>query len=167
MVTAKPSLIFSNWNTMIEGLDASPQEFFSQVEKSIEERELPNAKMSRVDWKEGGVFSAKREYLRVRRKQYTFDICGAPFGNGFFVSWWLGEVPSGFWRLISFIPIFGPLLQKLIKPLTYYEIDTRVMYQSLVHSAVLEVIDNMTDTKGVRKVPELERKPIMRDIFQK
>ena len=34
------------------------------------------------------IASAKREYLRMQRGKYAFDICAAPFGNGFFVSWW-------------------------------------------------------------------------------
>jgi hypothetical protein len=43
----------------------------------------------RVDWSEGGLLSAKREYLRATYGRYSFDICAAPFGKDFFFSWWL------------------------------------------------------------------------------
>ena len=34
--------------------------------------------VSRIDHREGGILSAKREYLRVRRKELIFDICARP-----------------------------------------------------------------------------------------
>ena len=40
--------------------------------------------------------SANRQYLRMHRGKHAFDICAAPFGNGFFVSWWLTEPPLRF-----------------------------------------------------------------------
>lgn len=83
----KETVIISHWNTLLEGLQASPKEFFAAVEDAIEARRVPDTRRSRIDWKESGILSAKREYLRVRRKEFAFDICGAPFGNGFFVSW--------------------------------------------------------------------------------
>ncbi len=167
MAKKTPGVIISHWNTMIKGLEASPKEFFSSVEGAIKKRQVPDTKTSRVDWKEGSMFSAKREYLRVRRKEHVFDICGAPFGNGFFVSWWLGETKSGIMASLAQIPFLGMFLEHLFKPVSYYKIDTSSMFQSLVHSAVLEVVDEMTKAKGVRGPTELERKPHMRNFFQK
>lgn len=165
MSKASASMILSHWSTMIEGLTASPKEFFAQVESALEKKKIPKIKYSRVDWREGGIVSAYREYLRVRRRKLSFDICGAPFGNGFFVSWWLGEVPSLFWQLIMMIPIFGNLLEKWFRPTTYYNVDTASMFQALVHSAVLEVVDSLTKTNGLRVLSETDRKPMMRDFF--
>ena len=162
---AKETVIFSHWSTMIEGLNASPKEFLAAVEAAVQSKQLDNAKHSRIDWKEGGLLSAKREYLRILRKEFAFDICGAPFGNGFFVSWWLGEVPSGCLGLFIQIPILGPLLERFLKPQTYYRIDTASMFQALVHGAVLQVIDEMTNAQGIRLLPETERKPEMRSFF--
>jgi hypothetical protein len=39
------------------------------------------------------LLSAKREYLRIIRGKYSFDVCAAPFGTGFFFSWWLTILP--------------------------------------------------------------------------
>src|SRR5262249_42481631 len=54
-------------------------------------RLIPDTANSRVDYHEGGILSVNREYLRVTRGAHSFDICGAPFGTGFFVSTWLVE----------------------------------------------------------------------------
>lgn len=44
---------------------------------------------TRIDWAEGGLLSAKREYLRATYSRYSFDIAAFPFGDDFFFSWWL------------------------------------------------------------------------------
>jgi hypothetical protein len=107
MARASPSIVISHWYHLLEGLQASPREFYAAVERAIQSRQVPDARASRVDWKEGGLLSARRDYLRIRRKKLVFDICGAPFGSNFFVSWWLGELPSGFVALLSSIPLIG------------------------------------------------------------
>lgn len=89
---AKPAaVVFSHWFHLLEGLQESPKSFYEFLEGAIKKRELPDVKTSQIDYREGGMFSAKREYFRVKRGKYIFDICAAPFGRGFFVSWWLGE----------------------------------------------------------------------------
>ena len=163
----RPADIFSRWHHLIENLQASPMEFYSQVEAALQKRQIPDIKTSRVDWREGGLLSAKREYLRVRRKEFVFDICGAPFGTGFFFSWWLGELPSGFWALVSLIPLFGPLMIWAFRRETYYKNDTALMFQDTVHSAVMEILDGMSSAKGLRVLSELERKPIMREFARR
>lgn len=96
--------VLSHWATMVEGMQASPQEFYKQVEESVKKREIPEINISRVTWKEGGVLSADREYLRVMRGRYFYDICAAPFGNGFFFSSWMAEkLPSPLWAIIGFL----------------------------------------------------------------
>ncbi len=156
---AAAPLVISHWNKMLEGLQASPKEFYGAVERAIEKRQVPDVKRSRVDWREGGLLSAKREYLRVQRHEHVFDICGAPFGNGFFISWWLGESQG----CLATLPGAGAFL----RPQTYYQIDTALMFQSAIHAAVLEVVDEMTTAKGVRALTELERKPILREFFRR
>lgn len=163
-----PSIVISHWYTLIENLKASPMEFYAAVEQAIESRQVPNSDRSRVDWKEGGIFSAHREYLRVNRKDFIFDVCGAPFGTGFFVSWWLGEIPSGLIAfLIRSIPVIGRIFERFSPSATYYKIDTALMFQQAIHAAVMEVIDGMTKAKGLRALSESERKPILRDFHQR
>lgn len=225
MAQASPESVLSHWSKLFEGLQASTQEFYQSVDEAIARRQIPGAKTSRVDWHEGGVLTAKREYLRVMRGRYMFDICAAPFGNGFFVSWWhaqavsplgplalallmlygLGGIafsfkkfgfflgffvaivglPLLFWlftRAMNWLregrregwddalvamPILGPVYERIFRPQTYYKIDTYLMFQSAVHAAVLEVVDQLTTAKGLRALAESERKPVMREFYQK
>ncbi len=91
-----PRVLKSHWHLTIEGLTTvSPQEFYLLVEAAIVAREIPDLTMSRVRWRESGPLSPEREYLRIQRKGLAFDLCGAPFGEGFFISWWLGEFRRG------------------------------------------------------------------------
>jgi hypothetical protein len=148
-----------------------------------------------------------------------FDICAAPFGDGFFVSWWLVETtPSpvgamlisgaaGFLLLYFYIEAFGVvigwimfllsafvafaivgsavsqgaewadsvveipgvgwIIKHWFQPVTYYRIDTTLMFQQTIHSSVLDVMDSLLETDGLRPLSEAERKPIMKDFFQR
>src|SRR5713226_7467213 len=98
------NFVISHWYKLIEGLQASPTELYRSVETMLQNRKIPNAESSRVDWKEAGTFSASREYLRMQRGKHVMDICGAPFGNGFFISWWLAEA-----RPSAVLPTVGAL----------------------------------------------------------
>ncbi len=104
---AKPTELLSHWPKLIENLSFSPQEFYSRIEKALADRQVPDLQTSRVDWKEGGVLSARREYLRLQRERLIFDICGAPFGTGFFVSIWCGERPLRLGHLIRALILVG------------------------------------------------------------
>lgn len=162
---ASPATVISHWYHLTEGLQTSPLEFYGAVEQAIATRQVPDVKTLRVDWREGGVLSAKREYLRVRRKDLIFDVCGAPFGNAFFVSWWLGE--RSWAATLASLPVVGILFAWLVKPGTYYKIDTALMFQESIHSAVLEVVDGLTEAKGLRTLSDLDRKPILREFYRR
>src|SRR5262245_54135477 len=99
---ASPTVVIAHWSTLIENFNVLSREFYAGVEKAIRERKVPDAEISRVDFSEGGVFTAKREYLRVTRGKHVFDICAAPFGTGYFFSSWLGEIHSP-WGLLWLI----------------------------------------------------------------
>jgi len=100
---ASKTIVFSHWFRLIENLQSSSMDFYARVEKALERRQVPKLIAARVDWREGGFLSAKREYLRLTRERLTFDVCGAPFGTGFFVSWRFGEKPLKFRPLLLLI----------------------------------------------------------------
>jgi len=164
---ARDQVVISHWYHLAENLQESSQQFYSLLEETIKKRNLPEVRLSRVDYKEGGIFSAKREYLRVERKEYIFDVCAAPFGNNFFISWWLSQSEKGALKFLLVIPFIGEPLLRALKPPTYYNLDTSLMFQESVGQAVLEVFDSITAGKGVRSLSESERKPILRDLFKK
>lgn len=211
--------ILSSWHTLIENFSTSPQEFYSLLEKAIARRQIPNLEISRVEWKEGGLLSANREYLRLSRERLICYICAAPFGTGFFFSSRLGEISSrltpfkmfvllvvlaiffkvfvsalgNFWGpvvlagviaslvlftrsmarkgLTSFdavilkIPLLGPVYYYFFRPSTYFRYDAINSYADAVHSAVLEVIDEVSKAKGIR-LSESDRKPIMKSLWK-
>ena len=215
--TVPTAAILAHWYKLIDGLATSSLDFYTSIERVLERRALPEAKPSRIDWKESGALSAKREYLRVSRGKYSFDVCAAPFGSGFFVSWWLGEprpspvlstilflaviaalfaglmprigpapalvssfvivaaalvfvglfLPEMRWEaFIVAIPVVGWLFEKFFRPLTYFKVDTALMFQASVHAAVLEVIDQLTEAHGLKPLSELERKPVLREFYK-
>ncbi len=81
-----------HWHSLIEGFATSSLDFYELVKAGIARREIPDLKISQVEWKQGGLGAGKRVYLRVSREGLNFDICAAPFGTGFFFSWWLAKI---------------------------------------------------------------------------
>jgi hypothetical protein len=159
------SAVLSHWNTLLQNFQTSTKSFYTEVEDAISKREIPDIRMKRIFLNEGGFASPKREYLRVARKEFVFAVCGAPYGTGFFVSWWLIEAPGCFTDLVTTVPVLGPLLRALLYPMTFYRVDTAMMFQTATHSAVLEVIDSITSAQGIKELSETDRKPVMREFF--
>lgn len=160
-----PTTVLSHWNTRVDGMQQSSNEFYSEVERVLATQRVDKLKTERVNLSEGGIFSGKREYLQVTRGDQVFHVCAAPFGTGFFISSWLGVKESGFFAWLVSIPILGALVERFLKPLTYYKIDTTLMFQSVTQSSILEVVDAVTKSQGLRSLTEAERKPVMRDFF--
>jgi hypothetical protein len=90
------------------------------VENAIYRRKIPGLAISRIEDKEGWILSASRQYLRVARKKISFEICGAPFGTGFFVSTRMIEHPQS-------RNIFVRIFRAIFVPDTYYKLDTTSM----------------------------------------
>jgi hypothetical protein len=159
--------VLSHWNTLIENFNMSPQEFYAAVTLALEKRQMPKAKISRINYKESHLFSANREYLMISCKNdFYFAVCGAPFGTGFFVSWWLLQPPAGcLAQMFSGFPGLSAIAQMMVKPWTYYRIDTATMFQTATHNAVLEVVDLMIERHGTKALPEAGRKPVMKQFF--
>jgi hypothetical protein len=100
---SKPQ-VEGHWHSLIEGFATSSLDFYELVKAGIAKREIPDLKISQVEWKQGGLGSGKRIYLRVSREGLNFDICAAPFGTGYFFSWWLAKIPR---ILLDFAVLFG------------------------------------------------------------
>src|SRR5437868_6847318 len=106
---AKQANIISHWYQLIENFQASSLGFYELLEAAMERRKVPEQHAARVEFKEGGLVSAHREYLRMHRGKYAFDICAAPFGTGFFISWWFTEPPLKYgilYTLLFFLALF-------------------------------------------------------------
>jgi len=170
---AEQTQLLSTWSQHFPGIAADVNRFYASVEAAVKERKVPDVKFTRELFKEGGLFSSSREYLRIRRGDLRYDICGAPFANGFFVSSRLfaeGKFADGLIGGLS----SGGVLKQLVGSLaavvvgsdTYYKLDTAQMYLQLVHHSLLDAVDALNSAANLPMLAESERKPILQSFFQ-
>lgn len=160
-----PTIILSHWQHGMEGLTYSSDLFYAEIEQAISQHNLYDVRVERVNLREGGILSARREYLQIRRGDYVFHVCGAPFGNTFFISSWLGYIESGFWAWLGGFPFVGFIVRWLIKRPTYYRIDSAQMFLTITHAAVTQALDSACFLRGTRMLTDAERTPVQRDFF--
>ncbi|MBA4409711.1 MAG: hypothetical protein C0397_09855 [Odoribacter sp.] len=156
----------SNWAQLLSGFKFSTKEFYKLVKEEMQSHEIKEISFEEVSLKIGSVFSSERLYLRVRWKEYYYDLCFAPFGDGCFVSWWLIFETSPEEEFLTKIPFIGEWIRRVFFRKTYYKIDTASMFMTYAHHSVLAVIDEITKSTGIR-LTEAERKPILNDIFHR
>jgi cell division protein FtsW (lipid II flippase) len=153
-----------NWGTLVPNMQYDPGEFYELVEDILKERKIPGIKTDRRTFKEGGVLSSHRLYLEVSRGDFIFHICGAPWGTGFFFSWWVRKMDNPFENMLANLPFVGKAFSQSMDYNTYYKLDTDTMFRSSVHQCVLAAIDKLTEAKGMRGLTELERTADLRMI---
>lgn len=157
----------SNWNVLIDNLQFSTQEFYDLLKKELHSNNIKSIDAYTISLPEGGIGSPKRRYLEVEWKNYKYHICGAPFGKGFFVSWWLFRTGSVAQIMISKIPVIGLWLSRQLYRETYYKTDTASMFMTYCHKSVQKVIDTIIKEKGLRAMSEDQRKPVLNNIFNR
>src|SRR5262245_22498809 len=90
----KPAVVASHWHHSVPDLQTSSLEFFEAVEMALRAREV-DVQTERIQWHEGSILTAKREYLRLSYARFVFDISAFPFGRDYTFSWWHGrKAPS-------------------------------------------------------------------------
>ena len=94
--------VIEHWYALVPGFNTSGKEFYASIETELKQREVPGLDIAYVEFAEGGILSAKREYLRMTRERLVFDICAAPFGTAFFFSYRFAEIPAviRLWQLL-------------------------------------------------------------------
>ena len=206
---------------LLDNVEASPRDVYDTVEKAVKERQIPGLLTTRELWNEGGALSAKREYLRLTRERLLFEICAAPFGSDFFVSFRITIIPLVIDPLAIFVflgitgvalllltnsfgilwaaiilltslsvltfalrtsiatgladldrvfmktPLFGPLYEMFLRPVTYYRIDTAQMYVEAVKRAVTEAFNTLFVDTGVKFVPNVLEKPVLDELYRR
>lgn len=101
--------VISHWYALVPSFNTSTKEFYDAVEHELKARQVPGLELFHVEFSEGGVLSAKREYLRMTRERLIFDVCAAPFGTAYFFSCRFAEIPVviELWQLIVLVIGFG------------------------------------------------------------
>lgn len=148
--------VLSNWRQLFPFFSLSAEQFYSTIEEMVKKHQMPDIKIERVQQKEKGLFSSSREYLRVRRGYLIFEICAAPFGTDFFVSWWLYETEGTAGQLLKNTKL-GDWLSNRKHSKTFFQMDTESMFRSCVHECVLEALETVTAGKGVRQLNDSEK----------
>lgn len=156
IILHSPKVVLSHWHHAFDNFTYSPQDFYTSAEQAITAKNVPGLSFDRINHWQKGILGEQREYLRIIREKYIFDICAAPFGSGFFISWRLIEKRSFLKEWAKKHPAFAAVLD--LK--TFYEHDTEIMFKEFVHKGLMEAIDEMTNTKGLRALSETERKPV-------
>lgn len=174
MATSTP---VSNWNHWVSEMQYSPQEFFQIITQTMENQGLSEIKTSLVQHGRGqyGI----REYLRVSHRKTHIDIGAAPYGNGFFISYWVSKTESRS-PLSQFCMVLANLFRRIPLPFipqvgysifssaarsfqkrhdSVYVLDDTFMFQQAVHRSITLVISNISSTQGKRQMPEFISSP--------
>ena len=109
MAHPTPEDAIGHWSRLFEGLQAAPMEFYQQIELAVRNRGIPETVAELIEYREGGALSRMRVYMRIRRRREVFDVCGAPFGNGFFVSWWFAVLSPKLPSYVTVLIVLGYL----------------------------------------------------------
>lgn len=83
----------SAWSVLVSDFDTSTDAFYDLIRSAIEAKRVPDVQISEIEFREGGLLSGHRRYLRLRREYHVFDICSAPYGTSWFFSCRFGEYP--------------------------------------------------------------------------
>lgn len=148
--------VLSHFGQAFSFCSMSANEFYSLVEKIVITHEFPDVRIKRVNNKEGGMLSSSREYLRIKHKELVYEICAMQFGKDFCITAWLYDIESGLNTLFKYTWA-GNYLSNRAKKRTFYQADQEAMFKFCVHNSLLEAIDSMTSSQGLRKMTDAER----------
>lgn len=92
---------------LLPDFESSVSKYYQAIESNLEARKVPDLEIERILLREGGLISAPREYLRLQRERYIFDLCSAPFGTSWFFSCRFAEIPFTLrlWELLVILAI--------------------------------------------------------------
>lgn len=157
--------VVSRWNVLIPNFNHSSKDFYDALIEEINAHEIEGIRKGVNPRITRGAFSRKRNYLIVRYDDFLIEICAAPFGKSFFVSYWVLNEDNRFEIAIGRIPWLGKRLVKWFYPVTAYRIDTIEMYRILIHNLVIEKIDEMLASEKLERLSENQKIPVLKDIF--
>jgi hypothetical protein len=141
MKLRRTSTIQSHSYQHFQELSLSSKEFYKLIEEEIKLYQFPDVTIHRVSIQESNWFSGNRDYLEVKRKEYRFAICAAPFGRSFFISWWLKQADPDF---------FERLFYPRGKRKSMYQTDTELMFSGSISAIVETAIQQVLRDKGYK-----------------
>jgi hypothetical protein len=206
--------ILDAWLYSAEGVSIQPQDFYSSLQKRLEDQKIPKMEISRVEFAEGGLLSNQRQYLRLMRERLAIDACAAPFGEHFFFSCRIVYVPAlvrlwhiivaflffftvglGLIRFLGFefaviafvallfaiaavfrnasssafsdldslllkIPVVATIYEDWFRMETYYRVDTRTLYRTILPGVIRAAAEEVCGEKGLKLIPQPGEAPL-------
>lgn len=141
--------MLAKWEHSVVGLQYSVEYFYRALETVIRELQIPRLKIQYYTYSEGGLLSARRLYQRIRRKDIYIDICAAPLGTTFFVSYRVFQKRSFFGNLLSSVPVAHDFVD-IARTKSYYEEDVLNQLQKVIQDSIMKVLNDITNVKGRR-----------------
>lgn len=161
------NVLLSHWHQPFENTQLSSMEFYQELYEAILAKQLPDITMFRVTYAEVGLFSARREYFRIQRNEYMYDICAAPFGTNFFISYWHSEMSGCTIGLISLIPFVGKPWARYLSRKTFYQRDTEMLFKESIRIILMQTINKISDSgRGLRRLEDKEFIPQFDNLFR-
>jgi hypothetical protein len=159
--------LLNHWNILIPRLSYSSKEFYETLTNKLNEHGVRNLKVKVIEKNTGSVLSGKRLYAEVSFDDYIYDVCAAPFGKSFFVSYWMHFELRKREKIVLGIPFVGARLLKVFFPMTYYRMDTSSMFHALMHEIITEMVDELCEEHTLEKLSENQKIPVMNDVFKR
>jgi len=156
--------VLARWSGRLTGVDCTPLEFFELVQVDVLETQLPDIRFARITRRENGPFSANRIYFRVRCDRLFFDVTAFVSGRVLAVGYWLHADWPGLQDLFFEFPFVGSLIERAVRPTTYYGVDQLENFQHIVHDSILRVLDDLSSRNSTATLPDDERQPIWEEI---
>lgn len=154
----------SHWNTLIP-VQFSAQEYFTIIQDKLKASGVESIKFDTLNLREKVVSLNSRTYLKITYQDFVFYVCGSPFGQHFFVSYWGHFKTSQGENVLRSIPFIGNFLANKLYAITYYQYDQCSAFMTLIHTHITETIEELATQQGV-KLPEIP-KPVMSDVFKR
>jgi hypothetical protein len=152
---ASETTIHAHNSQHFEDLQMSSKEFYILLKDMIEDYQYPDVTCAPVTLSESGIFSSRREYLRISKQRYHFYVCASPFGKSFFISWWLREDANTSANIARKVGWLGRTVAARMESKTFYEIDTEKMFTASINSIIKLAIEKVKADKGYRKDIEI------------
>ena len=128
------------FNQHFSNIQFSVREFYKIIEELIDEKYIPGVKMFYIFESQGGLFSAKRQYLRVVHKQICIQIAAIPYGNGIMVTCRRGALANINQKLFDSSSATYKFFDDLFFKETFYKADRDRMAVSMINDCIKEAI---------------------------
>lgn len=139
-------IVHAHWHQRFDDLQFSSKDFYNLLSLAIQERGIHGVGFARVTRREGGLFSARRECLRITYRGTIHDVCASPFGTGCYVSWWQIEERG----LIQDLLRKSPTINAILDAKSDFQVDSEKIFRETIHAGIGEALNHLTNARGMR-----------------